>query len=295
MRLLEGITGTQECLQRMTAAFEVAELFFGHGTDNAWDEACWLLETIARRHALPQLLLETPLPPPLLAAVDELAARRIDTRKPLAYLLNEAWFCDGAFYVDERVLVPRSPFAELIRNLFEPLLTKSPRRILDLCTGGGCIGIACALAFPEAEVVLSDLSADALAVAKINIDKYGVGGRVTLVQSDLFAAIKGRFDLIVSNPPYVGAEEYAGLPQEYRLEPQIGLLTGNDGLEIPLKILAQAVDYLSDDGLLLLETGASWPLLDEARNDLPLLWLDFDFGGEGICAIRASELRAQAR
>lgn len=295
MRLLDSITSTQECLQKMTAAFEDAELFFGHGTDNAWDEACWLLETLARRHALPPLQLDTQLPPALLKEVDELAAQRIDTRKPLAYLLNEAWFCDGAFYVDERVLVPRSPFAELIRNHFEPLLTRSPGRILDLCTGGGCIGIACALAFPQAQVVLSDLSADALAVAKINVDKHGLGDRVTLVQSDLFAAIDGRFDLILSNPPYVGADEYDELPQEYRLEPQLGLLTGNDGLEIPLKILEQAADCLTDDGLLLLETGATWPLLDEARSDLPLLWLDFEFGGEGICAIRAAELRAQAR
>lgn len=295
MGLMDSVVSTQECLQKMTAAFEAAELFFGHGTDNAWDEACWLLETVARRHALPPLLLDTPLPAAVLAEVDELATRRIQTRKPLAYLLQEAWFCDGAFYVDERVLVPRSPFAELIRNRFEPLLRQSPKRILDLCTGGGCIGIACALAFPEAEVVLSDLSADALAVARINIDKHGVGDRVHLVQSDLFAAIEGRFDLIVSNPPYVGPEEYGELPQEYLQEPQLGLLTGNDGLEIPLKILDQAADHLSTDGVLLLETGATWPLLDEARSDLPLLWLDFEYGGEGICAIRATELRNQPR
>jgi len=292
---MDSIISTQECLQKMTAAFEAADLFFGHGTDNAWDEACWLLETLARRHALPPLLLDTPLPAAVLADVELLVTRRLDTRKPLAYLLNEAWFCDGAFYVDERVLVPRSPFAELIRNRFEPLLMQSPKRILDLCTGGGCIGIACALAFPEAEVVLSDLSADALDVARINVEKHGVGARVRLVQSDLFAAIDGYFDLIVSNPPYVSAEEYGELPQEYLEEPRLGLVTADDGLEIPLKILDQAADHLTADGLLLLETGATWTLLDEARSDLPLLWLDFEYGGEGICAIRASELLSQAR
>lgn len=295
MQSLRGGQSTQDVLQRITGAFEEAELFFGHGTDNAWDEACWLVETLARRHGLASLQLETQLPAALVAEVATMAAQRIATRKPLAYLLHEAWFCGVPFHVDERVLVPRSPFAELIRNRFEPLLHKSPRRILDLCTGGGCIGIACALAFPDAVVVLADVSEDALAVARINVDKHGVGDRVSLVQSDLFTNVSGLFDLVVSNPPYVGADEYAELPQEYLREPSLGLLTGNDGLEIPLKILDEAADYLTDDGLLLLETGATWPLLDEARNDLPLMWLEFEHGGEGICAIRAAELRAQSR
>ena len=293
--LLQGVTNTQECLDRITDAFDTADLFFGHGTDNAWDEACWLLETLARRHQLPQLQLGTALPTDLLVEVEDIARLRMDTRKPLAYLLNEAWFCDVPFYVDERVLVPRSPFAELIRNRFEPLLPKTPRRILDLCTGGGCIGIACALAFPDAEVVLADLSPDALAVARINIEKHKLSGRVQWVESDLFDNITGKFDLIVSNPPYVGAEEYAELPDEYLREPQLGLLTGNDGLEIPLKILQQAAEFLTDDGLLLLETGATWPLLDEVRSDLPFLWLEFEHGGEGICALTAEQLRAQSR
>ncbi len=290
--LLNGVVNTQECLEKMTAAFETAELFFGHGTDNAWDEACWLLETLARRHALPSLQLDTRLPPALVTEVARLATQRIETRKPLAYLLHEAWFCGLPFYVDERVLVPRSPFAELIDTRFETLIKTAPRRILDLCAGGGCIGIACALAFPEAEVVLADLSPDALAVARINVDKHGLGQRVQLVESDLFAAVTGKFDLIVSNPPYVSAEEYAGLPAEYLREPQLGLLTGNEGLEIPLRILQQAADFMTEAGLLLLETGATWPLLDAARPDLPFLWLDFAYGGEGICALTARDLRA---
>ncbi|MES2606741.1 MAG: 50S ribosomal protein L3 N(5)-glutamine methyltransferase [Pseudomonadota bacterium] len=293
--LLQDVTNTQECLQRITAAFEQAELFFGHGTDNAWDEACWLLETLARRNGMPLLELDTQLPPALVSEVERIATLRLETRKPLAYLLQEAWFCELAFYVDERVLVPRSPFAELIRNRFETLLAKPPRRILDLCAGGGCIGIACAVAFPDAEVVLADLSPDALAVARINIEKHKLSTRVQLVESDLFGKLTGKFDLIVSNPPYVGAEEYAELPDEYLREPQLGLLTGEDGLEIPLRILQQAADFLTEDGLLLLETGATWPLLDEARPDLPFLWLEFEYGGEGICALKASELRAQSR
>lgn len=290
--VVEGSLKTEDCLQRMAAAFEEAGLFFGHGTENAWDEACWLLETLARRADLPAPTLETLLSADFVASVNELAKQRIDTRKPLAYLLKEAWFCDIPFYVDERVLVPRSPFGELIRNHFSPLLQTTPKRILDLCAGSGCIGIACALVFPEAEVVLADLSAAALAVAKMNIARYQLESRVQVIESDLFEKVPGKFDLIVSNPPYVGAEEYAELPTEYLLEPQLGLVTGLDGLEIPLKILEQAADHLQPQGLLLLETGATWPLLDEARPDLPFLWLEFEFGGEGICALRREDLVA---
>lgn len=291
--VVSGALNTEDCLQRMTEQFEDAGLFFGHGTDSAWDEACWLLETLARRAGLPQPTLETPLSAAFVKQVNELAEHRITSRKPMAYLLNEAWFCDIPFYVDERVLVPRSPFAELIRNQFSPVLHTTPKRILDLCTGSGCIGIACALSFPDAEVVLADLSPEALEVAKQNIARYQLEGRVQIVESDLFDKISGKFDLIVSNPPYVGAEEYADLPNEYLQEPQLGLLTGLDGLEIPLKILEHAADYLNDKGLLLLETGATWPLLDEARPDLPFLWLEFEFGGEGICALYREDLAAK--
>ena len=146
---------------------------------------------------------------------------------------------------------------------------------------------------PEAVLeTLLDPDPDALAVARINVDKHGLGTRVQLVESDLFERVPGKFDLIVSNPPYVGAEEYADLPDEYLREPQLGLLTGNDGLEIPLKILAQAAEHLADDGVLLLETGATWPLLDEACPQLPFLWLEFEHGGEGICALKAADLRS---
>src|SRR5690606_21777751 len=251
-------------IEQSAEALETAGLFFGHGTDNAWDEACWLLETVLRRHGEPAPEAETELglDSPPMREVAQLLEQRVATRKPLAYLLQEAWFCGVPFYVDERVLVPRSPIAELIDNGFEPFLQTSPRRILDLCAGGGCIGIACALAFPEAEVVLGDLSPEALEVAKINIAKFDLQERVSCVESDLFARIPGTFDLIVSNPPYVAQSEYEELPEEFLREPRLGLVSEDEGLGIPLRILREAATHLNPDGTLILETGATWPALD---------------------------------
>jgi ribosomal protein L3 glutamine methyltransferase len=209
---------------------------------------------------------------------------------PLAYLTHEAWFAGLKFHVDERVLVPRSPFAELIDNRFDPLLSRAPRRILDLCAGGGCIGIACALAFPEATVVLADISSEALAVAKINVTALALQERVELLHSDLFRNVTGKFDLIVSNPPYVAEDEYVELPDEYHREPRLGLVTEENGIDIPLRILEQAATFLRPGGVLLLETGATWPVLADARRDLPFLWLEFEHGGEGICALTKEQL-----
>lgn len=203
----------------------------------------------------------------------------------MAYLLGEAWFAGLPFYVDERVLIPRSPIAELILQQFQPLLNEAPGRVLDLCTGSGCIGIATALVFPEASVDLSDISEEALQLAARNIDRHGLQSRVSAVQSDLFAGLQGKYDLIVSNPPYVSAEEVADLPPEYQREPSLGLLSDDEGLAIPLQILRQAPDYLSDNGLLILELGYTWPLLAERYPDLPVVWLEFDGGGEGVLAI----------
>ncbi|MDR2213113.1 MAG: 50S ribosomal protein L3 N(5)-glutamine methyltransferase, partial [Pseudomonadales bacterium] len=213
---------TEHYIAHSAAQMEQAELFFGHGTDNAWDEACWLVETLLKRDGIHDIQPGLPLSPAQVAAADALLAERLRTRKPLAYLLREAWFCGLPFYVDERVLVPRSPIAELIQNGFEPLLKHPPRRVLDLCAGGGCIGIACALAFPQASVVLADISADALDVARINVERFALGERVTLLQSDLFAKVQGHFDLIVSNPPYVAQDEYDELPDEFKREPLLG-------------------------------------------------------------------------
>lgn len=281
----------EDALQRISETLVTAELAYGHGTDNALDEAWWLLHTVLFGLGdMQEIPADLPVSPEQWQSAEHLLEQRIQSRKPLAYLLGEAWFCGLPFHVDERVLVPRSPIAELIENDFGPLLNRTPTKILDLCTGSGCIGIACAMAFPEAEMVLSELSEDALAVAEMNIRRHGLEGRVKAVQSDIFSNIEGRFDLIVTNPPYVPQAEYAELPVEYSQEPRMGLVCESGGLAIPLQILRQAKSHLTEDGILVLEVGNTWQALNEAAAELPLLWLDFEHGGHGVCAIRAADL-----
>lgn len=281
----------EQWIQQAQTRLERADLFYGHGTDNPGSEAQWLLVSVLTRSGVEEITENTPIPENLLVSLDSLLQRRIDERIPLAYLLHEAWFAGHCFYVDERVLVPRSPIAELVENHFQPLLEQAPSLILDLCCGGGCIGIASALAFPESQVLLVDISDEALAVARINIERFGLQDRVSTVCSDLLGAIDGRFDLIVSNPPYVPEAEYKELPVEYHREPVLGLVSEQEGLQIPLQILAQAADYLTPQGSLILETGYTWQALDQAVGNLPLLWLDFEYGGEGVCAVTAQQLR----
>ncbi len=220
--------------------FHTEELFFGHGTDNAWDEARQLvLGALHLPYEIADSYLDCRLEDDEHAHLHALLARRIDERVPTAYLLGEAWFCNMPFIVDERVLIPRSPISELIGQHFEPWLAMEPARILDLCTGSGCIGIACAYEFPEAEVVLADLSYEALEVANQNIERHGLDERVYTVQGDGFAGLPGqRFDLIVSNPPYVDAEDFADMPAEYQHEPELGLACGEDGLNLVRRMLA---------------------------------------------------------
>lgn len=286
-----------DCVAYAAEQFDGAGLFYGHGTDNAWDEAVYLIFSVL---GLPfdreDIDPEQELSAAQQQQIELLVARRIEQRIPVAYLVGEAWFAGLPFNVDERVLVPRSPIAELIQNGFQPMLDASPRRALDLCTGSGCIGIATALTFPDCQVDLADISQDALAVAASNIRRHGVEDRVRVIQSDLFQGMtdKGvRYDLIVSNPPYVSAEEVAELPAEYHQEPALGLLSDDDGLAIPLQILRQAPDFLSEQGVLILELGYSWSVLAERYPQLPVTWLEFDNGGEGVLAIdRASLIRA---
>lgn len=280
-------------LAQAEARLDRDDLFFGHGTDNPGSEAQWLLVGILTQAGVSGITGDTVIPADRVAELDSLLERRITDKVPVAYLLREAWFAGHRFYVDERVLVPRSPVAELIENRFQPLLAREPATILDLCCGGGCIGIACALAFPDSRVVLADLSAEALAVASLNIERFGLADRVSVVQSDLFTDIAGRFDLIVSNPPYVPEDEYRDLPAEFRHEPAMGLVSDRAGLDIPLRILAGAAGHLAPDGALVLETGHTWQALDEAVTGVPLLWLDFEYGGEGVCFVRAGELAEQ--
>ncbi len=285
----------QVCVERSCTIFSDAELYYGHGTDNAWDEAVYLVFTVL---GLPfgddadsrQMIEQRQVSDEEWQRIKALACRRRDERTPMAYLLGEAWFAGLPFHVDERVLVPRSPIAELILQQYQPLLSEPPARVLDLCTGSGCIGIATALAFPQAQVDLADISGDALAVALQNIIRHGLQDRVNTLCSDLFAGVQGPYDLIVSNPPYVSAEEVADLPPEYQREPSLGLLSDEDGLAIPLQILRQAARHLSPGGVLVLELGYTWTLLDQRYPQFPVTWLDFDSGGEGVLAITRDAL-----
>lgn len=273
--------------------FIAAKLFYGHGTDNPWDEAEQLvLHAINLSPPLGDEWLDARLTLPERKKVVANLARRIQERVPAAYITRQAWFAGLPFVVDERVLVPRSPIGELIQKRFEPWLVNEPAQILDLCTGSGCIGIACAYAFPEAYVQLSDISFDALAVAEENIEQHGLAERVFAMQSDLFENLQGQvFDLIVSNPPYVDAEDMASLPEEYHAEPELGLASGDDGLDFTRRLLTEAVDYLSEQGVLLVEVGNSLPALEAAYPALPFTWIEFERGGHGVFVLNAEDLR----
>lgn len=273
--------------------FIAAQLFYGHGTDNPWDEAEQLvLHGIHLSPPLADEWLDARLTLSERKKVMANLERRIRERIPAAYITGQAWFAGLPFSVDERVLVPRSPLAELIQKRFEPWVATTPSHILDLCTGSGCIGIACAYAFPEAYVQLSDISYDALAVAEENILQHGLSERVFAIQSDLFDGFQGQtFDLIVSNPPYVDAEDMASLPDEYHAEPELGLASGLDGLDFTRRLLAQAADHLTEAGVLIVEVGNSWPALEAAFPDLPFTWVEFEQGGHGVFVLTAEDLR----
>jgi len=273
--------------------FDKAGLVYGHGTDNALDEAASLvLHTLEIGYDQPDTVLDVEVSETDYARVLRLLEQRVTSRKPAAYLMDEAWFAGMPFYVDERVLVPRSPIAELISAQFSPWV--DPDRvtsILDIGTGSGCIAIACAAAFTQARVDAADLSRDALDVARINTARHDLEGRVQLIESDLFSALGGQtYDIIVSNPPYVPREEVAQLADEYQHEPASGLIAGEDGLDIVVQMLKDAARYLASDGILVVEVGYTQAALQALYPEVPFIWLDFENGGAGVFLLEAARL-----
>jgi len=272
--------------------FGRAGLHFGHGTDNALDEAFHLVTwALKLPHELPPQYFDSQLTEPERQKVLKLLRERVRTRKPAAYLTGEAWFAGLPFEVDERVLIPRSPIAELIQGHFRPWLRAEPRRILDLCAGSGCIAVACAMAFPEAMVDAAELDAAALKVLKRNLARHGLEGRMEAIRSDLFAGLKGRkYGLIASNPPYVPTVRWRAMPREYRHEPKLALEAGKDGMEIVARILREAPHYLEDDGLLVCEVGGSVPEFNRRFARIPVIWPEFEHGGDGVFVISREDL-----
>lgn len=274
--------------------FSENNLFFGHGTDNAWDEAVQLvLHTL---HLPPEAgfeVLDARLTSEERKLVTVVLATRVKDRIPAAYLNGIAWFAGMSFKADERALIPRSPIAELIENGFEPWANPvEVQSVLDLCTGGGCIGLACAHYLPQCTVDLADVSEQALQLAQSNIDMHDMHARVTIYQSDLFASLPSgkRYDLIVSNPPYVDAHDLGSMPAEYHHEPVLGLEAGEDGLQLVKKILSSAPRYLSDHGVLVAEVGNSSQALADAYPAIPFTWIEFERGGHGVFLLTKAQL-----
>ncbi|MFV5214775.1 50S ribosomal protein L3 N(5)-glutamine methyltransferase [Azonexus caeni] len=284
----------RDFIRYAVSRFNAAQLFFGHGSDNAWDEAVYLtLHTLHLPLDRLEPFLDARLLPDERVRLLDLYSRRCQDRLPAAYLTNEAWLGEDRFYVDERVIVPRSFIAELLDEQLAPWVADpwAVENALDLCTGSGCLAIKLALNFPNAEVDAVDLSKDALAVAERNIADYRLADRVHPLHSDAFAKLAGkRYDLIISNPPYVDAESVDALPPEYLHEPEMALGSGDDGLDFTRIILAEAKKHLSDDGILIVEIGHNRAALEAAYPDLPFTWLDTAAGDEYVFMLNAADL-----
>ncbi|MER2493580.1 50S ribosomal protein L3 N(5)-glutamine methyltransferase [Catenovulum sediminis] len=292
--VLQDLHTTFDFVRWLASSFNRSDVYFGHGTDNPWDEAYSLVYQALSLAEAPNPQIDAAR---LTYEEKELifswAIERINEQKPLSYITNTAWFCDRPYYVDERVLVPRSPIAELINQSFKAYLPAQPQRILDLCTGSGCIAIACAYQFLDAEVDAVDLSEDALAVCEINVEHHGMWERVIPIQSDVFSGVQGqKYDLIVSNPPYVDQEDMDDLPSEFKHEPEMGLAAGHDGLDIVKTILQQAPEHLSEQGVLIVEVGNSQVHMESVFPDVNFNWIEFEQGGMGVFVLTREELVA---
>lgn len=291
--IVEHLGSLRDYLRWAISRMEKAGVYYGHGTDNALDEAlALLLPLLAIPPDQQELWLDAALVPgerqQLVAAIGQ----RVEQRLPVPYIVGEAWFAGLPFTVNPQVLIPRSPIAELVLNDFQPWVQGPVARVLDLCAGSGCIGIACATVFEWAEVDLADLSVDALQVAEANIQRHALADRVLTVHSDLFQALgERRYDLIVSNPPYVDARDLADMPAEYHHEPRMALAAGEDGLDIVRTILREAEHYLTEHGVLFVEVGNSWVALEAAYPAVPFTWLEFEHGGHGVFVLSKQELQ----
>lgn len=293
--VITSLTTLRDYIRWGASQFAAKHLVQGHGTLSHLDEAAALvLHTLHLPYDLVDPYLDCVLTVSERQQVMVILQQRIEQRKPSAYLTGEALFAGLSFYVDERVLVPRSPIAELIAEHFEPWVDPAQVfRILDLCTGSACIAIACAYAFPDAEIDAVDLSADALAVAEINVDKHELEQQVTLYEGDLFQPLpQTTYDIIVSNPPYVSIEEWQALAPEYHAEPEMGFVAGPSGLDLVFKILLQAGQYLEEQGILIVEVGSSAQTLQDLLPQVPFHWLQFEQGGDGVFLLTAQQLAA---
>jgi len=277
-------TRLSQAIETVEAALIGAQVYFGHGTDNAWDEAVFLVLGACGMSLQTQKdQLQMVLTNEQLLRVQDWLDQRIQQRLPLPYLLGETWFADIPFRVNEDVIIPRSPIAELIIKHFSPFIMQPPKTALDLCCGSGCIGIAMALHMDIPHIDMVDIAPASLLLSQQNIDDHDVGDRVQVFDSNIFSGLPPKYyDLIVSNPPYVDANDYDDMPVEFSHEPKLALVSGDDGLDLTAAILSQAADWLSEEGLLVIEVGNSEVALQHALPEIPFMWLEFSQGGNGV-------------
>ena len=290
--LIDRCTTFNELLHDMELLLNKEHLFYGHGTGNAMDESMAILMYLSESNdVLDEEQLKTSISDQVQEKAKEVLYRRVTESKPLPYITNQAYFCGKKFYVDERVLIPRSPIAELINNRFEPWLNpNSINRVLEIGTGSGCIALSIAEAFSDIEVVATDISPDAIDVARLNTKAHGLEQQVEIIESDLFENVSGVFDLIITNPPYVPDKIMLDLPKEYLHEPHMALAAGEKGLDFISRILHDAPPFLTDNGIVIIEAGVASENMEKGFN-MPFIWIDFEIGGEGVALIEASHLK----